>query len=457
MSRSDSLRWAGIGVVAAYLVVLGARAPQHAWNDVRLAAASMVWDGPAFGPYAPEGGGPVSTWIYGPASLIWWSPAAAIRSVAGALTTAFAINALTLIPGLFYAIRVASEHHVGAREVGLALFLVIALWPRFGFEYLVADNLGLAAALVSIALLLRPTPLIGGAAICTGIAILSKQTMLPLAIAQVVWMAARHSSRASLRLCGGITATVGIGLAATLIGFGATAVHYNLVTIPAAVPWGAPLAKLAPIEHWPYVILLVIVPLLSATWTRSRWWHPTSSWSLPVWSMLALFPGSIAGFFKVGGSVNSLAAVLIVFPSVAVFISTSRYRTAATIGAAGWMICQAGFVGMSAYAHRGGLSSGIELVQAYRGRIHLPWHPLLQAKTEGVYYHAEDGLLTRLAAGSPYSPATLAANQPHAGPLILAYDAEDPLGYLTSFLPVDSSIVQIGSWTLYASPPAPTP
>src|SRR4051812_24177110 len=96
-----SSRWQALAAIAA---AIGAAAclwsawcdfPFYMWNDVRLAPAFAVRHG--INPYPPLGGGPLSTWIYGPVGILLNLPATLAATPLGALRSAWLINALVLL------------------------------------------------------------------------------------------------------------------------------------------------------------------------------------------------------------------------------------------------------------------------------------------------------------------------------------------------------------------------
>ena len=95
--RSDS-RWislagfcTGIGAIAT-LWISWCEFPLYAWNDARLLPAFTLRFGS--NPYPPLGGGPLTTWIYGPIGVLINLPATWASTAVDALQTAWLINTM---------------------------------------------------------------------------------------------------------------------------------------------------------------------------------------------------------------------------------------------------------------------------------------------------------------------------------------------------------------------------
>src|SRR4051812_13567734 len=96
------------GAAAAFLWSTWCLFPTPDWNEVRLAPAFALRHGLVV--YPPSGGGPLSTWIYGPLPLVLNLPATFASSATGALEIAGAINALTLLAPLVLVCWTASAN-----------------------------------------------------------------------------------------------------------------------------------------------------------------------------------------------------------------------------------------------------------------------------------------------------------------------------------------------------------
>ena len=424
--------------------------PAHSWNAVRLATSFMMRFGPTPYPGATEG--PLTTWIYGPVPLFLQWPATWTGDAANALLAAAVINCAVLLLPLIMAIRTGGETRLQA------LLIAIMLVPASCWQFWQSDNAAIAFGLLANATLLantaRSTIL---AVLFTALAVWSKQTELPLVLAQagwLVWTRGRGPAVRYLAICAGFGLTLGILFA---LRFGLEKFWFNLVTLPGRIPFAPFASKLH--DLGPEFLTYALLPLLLA-WKFKAAIRTSPSLALGAMSFLILLPFSIISFFKVGGSVNSLHPALYLLPGAA-------------LGLAGWLagkfsfasLVTAGVVVVLCIVKAGpalgvlqpqtkAIKQGAYLAESLPGSIYMPWNPLLTYFTDHRFYHAEDGLGTRLAAGFVFTPASLRAHLPEKLSVV-AYAREDPPGFITSLLPARARHDRFGEWELYSWELAP--
>ena len=436
--------------VAAYLWSMLCAFPEHSWNAVRLAPTFMLHAGQT--PYPTLTEGPLTTWIYGPVALFLQWPATFANDAVNAVLAAAGINCAVLLLPLLVALRANGKLRPAA------LLLAIMLLPASCWQFWQADNAAIAFGLLAnTALLAGSTRTTVLAALLTALAVWSKQTELPLVLAQagwLLWMRGRGHALRYLVMCAGF----GLGLGALFIlRFGLEGFWFNLVTLPGRIPF-APLTgklhDLAP-EFLAYGLL---PPLL--VWRFHRSIRLSPAFSLGALSLVTLLPFAVVSFFKVGGSVNSLhpAFYLLTCAALALTDWLDKKSPAAPLFIAAAVVAMSV---IKADHYRGTfrpqtqtLKQGAYLAASFPGAIYIPWNPLLTAFSDHRFYHAEDGLSTRLAAGYAFTPASLRAHLPDRLSVV-AYSRDDPPGFMTGLLPARARHDRFGAWDLYSWELAP--
>ncbi len=425
--------------------------PAHSWNAVRLAPSFMLRFGPT--PYPGVAEGPLTTWIYGPVPLFLQWPTTFAGDAVNALLAAAVINYAVLLLPLIVAIRIGSKTQM------LALLIAIMLVPASCWQFWQSDNAAIAFGLLAnVGLLANTTRSTVLAALFTALAVWSKQTELPLVLAQaswLVWTRGRGPAGRYLALCAGFGLTLGVCFA---LWFGPERFWFNLVTLPGLTPFAPLVNKLH--DLGPEFLIYALLPLLLA-WKFKAAIRTSPSLTLGAVSFLILLPFSIISFFKIGGSVNSLHPALYLLPGAAVGMSEwlakkSTFASLATVGVVVVLCIFKAGPGLGILQPQTkALKQGAYLAESLHDSIYMPWNPLITYFTDHRFYHAEDGLGTRLAAGFVFTPASLRAHLPDKLSVV-AYAREDPPGFITSMLPARARHDRFGEWDLYSWELAPT-
>jgi len=245
--------------------------PHWDWSACRLAASIRLADG--FPLYTPRSGGVLNTWIYGPVAPLAYLPAALAASPLGALRIATVLNALYFLGPL--CVLLAPRFRAPGQRVlaGWAfVFGLAAMLLPFGVWYdaavLHVDNVANGLGLLSCVALVRwRRPWV--AALLWALAVWTKQTVVALAVAHLLFVGWREGGRAALRHAGRLVAA-GAGLAVVWLGwFGFDTLWWNLVVLPSRHPieWGVLGSQLVfslSTTWWivPVVIVLLLVALL---------------------------------------------------------------------------------------------------------------------------------------------------------------------------------------------------
>ena len=440
-------------LVAAWIWVCLCEYISNEWNAVRLTPTFMWWHG--YSPYPGPGEGPVTTWIYGPTTLLFFSPAVLAQNTFNALFTAAWLNlALALVP-LGMLLRVLSRQGEILSSTW-ALLLTLAMWPACNLVFEQADNTAIAASLLSLALLSgtrspgrRELWLLAAAG---ALALWSKPTELGPVLGQFAWLALRHGRTAALRQVMRMAVAGGIVGIAFIAIFGAEGLVYNTFVIPSRIPWDNLWMKaIAPI-YLPYVALYVILPvcLLAARWRKSLFMETPEQ--AGYWYFLLSLPFNIAGFATIGGNINSLHGCVYILPCLA--IAAARHRTwlppAAIILALALQILPYADKPPSLASARQSMKQAEQLADACRGEIYFPWNPLITFYSEQRFDHTEDGLLTRALTGEEISGEKLHAGlPPHLG--YIAYQSGIRHSYFEERMPRTLAIYYFGGWTLVSA------
>lgn len=431
--------------------------PLAEWNNVRLAPTFMLAHGMT--PYPAGDSGPVTTWIYGPVTLLLNLPAVLAPSSTSALLVAAGMTMLLAVFPALVAVQAASSGNSGSDRY-TALFLCLALWPNTSLQYIQSDNTALACGLLSNAFLARSRPgcrrPLALAAVCTALAIWSKQTAISLLAAQVLWLGLSVGPRMAVRHL--LYCAVACGALAVLFTawFGFDGLWLNLVVVPAGLPFVA-----EPMAHTRgmgvQLFLCVALPSAGLLVGRRAVWRRDSPWLLPALSWLALLPLGLISLYRIGGAPNSLNGVLYLAPLVAVS-TVSRLRRMGS-GGATWgafaalavAIQQLASAPLLPLAPLGSyLAQGEALARANAGRIYFPWHPLVTFYAEHRFDHAEDGLSTRRIAGRPIALPAVRKHLPLDWSMtaLPGWRESDP-SVSRLLQPADARLVILGRWSVF--------
>ncbi|MCF7687604.1 MAG: hypothetical protein K9M98_04435 [Cephaloticoccus sp.] len=455
---------AGITVLV-WLWINFCRFPNSSWNDIRLVPVFMAAMGEAV--YNLPGSGVITTWMYGPVPLWLWSPALLGTTPSAALLIADGVNlGLTLgAIALTCAYWPCPEATRTLRWT--ALIATIAVWPDHAFGYLQADNVAVVFALLGNLLLVTNhgssrSWKVWLAALATVLALGSKQTMLGVLLAQLIWLRLTHDWRTTLTYLGR-TALCGLIMAGIAIAqFGLAPLWFGIVKTAAALPmvedYGERLGALAPIlsVQWgvPVGALIMLGKKLLARDHILR---------LPLLAWLCSLPLSIFGLLTTGGSTNNLYGWQMLAAPVLLCLLKGwheNYRStifrvwpsAAVIGVICLRIVWADHAPIR--PDTGIVQQAVAIQASLPRQVWLPWNPLVSWFADRKFYHAEDGMYVRFITGHSITVTQARAHLPehfHA----MAFPS--PLmqwGIAAKLSPVDHVTRHIGGWEILLWDPA---
>lgn len=456
---SPGLPLAG-AVVAIWVWTCLCRFPVYDWNELRLAPSFMWTHGVS--PYPGPGGGPVTTWIYGPVPILLQLPAVFAPGVASALLVAAGINLLVALVPLWLALRASVTPGTGHPALAWAMLLAVAAWPAASLIFCQADNAAVAFGLLAITALSREgadrPACLWLAAAAAALALWSKQTELGPLLGQVAFVGWRSGGRAGLRQLA--RCALSAGLAGLVFGglFGAEGLIYNMFVVPGGIPWLDAETKLADplyrVQALGCLLAYVVGPLLLLAWRRREIFHRASPCLLPALVFVASIPFNLTGFMTAGGSVNSLHGAVYLLPVAALWLAT-RTRLALPAVLAALAVQAAGQWPLLWRLDLDGPRQGQALARQLPGQVYFPWNPLPAFFADHRFDHAEDGLLTRALAGRPVPPAVLRQYlPPHL--CVVAYHRFGTDGYVKDrLIPPDARRDAFGEWILYSWVPKP--
>ncbi len=434
--------------------------PISDWNEVRLAPAFALRHGLTV--YAPSGGGPLSTWIYGPLTIVLNLPATFAPSATSAIQTANAINTLTVvIPLVLVCWTVDRLRDAPWAYRACALALCVLFLPAATLTFQVADNAAVACGLISCWCLTRPgTPyrLPAVAAAWCVLSICAKQNAVFLLVAQLIYLRAFTPRGNALRHLLWVAA---LGLPAALACgayFGFANMWLNLVTIPSRVPWGALVDKIA--LRWPHLLVHLVTPfVLLLLWRRSAFW-PARESSLGrsvrcnVIAFVTFLPIGFLSFFKVGGDTNVFHSHYYLQPLlVATFVahagtSAAGPRWLLAVAAAAVALRWPEFRELPSQPLTAHLTQASLVAAKAPQSTWFPNNPVVTFYSDGKLYNVEDGLATRHLAGIGIREVDFRRHLP--APLTtIVYDVRVTSPFALQLLSEFTLASRTGRWALY--------
>ena len=422
-------------------------------------APSFMWTA-GLNPYPGPAGGPVTTWVYGPVPILLQLPATLASDVVSALLIAAVINLLIALVPLRLALRAQAAPLTGGVTQAWALLLALAAWPAVNLIFYQADNAAIGLGLVASALLVGAGPrtparlwLAAGAAT---LALWSKQTEVGPVLGQLAYFVIRFGWRKAAAQLGRCAATGGLAGLVFCGFFGAEGLIYNLFVLPGSFPWIPLGIKIADpgyrLHVLAYLIAYLAGPLLLLLGLRRAVFHRESAVLLPALVFLFSLPFNLTGFLTVGGNVNSWHAAVYLLPAAALWLA--RRSRLAAVSLLVILGCQAAVERPLRWRPVvNGLRQGQALAAQLPGQVYFPWNPLLSFFADHRFDHAEDGLLTRAAAGRPVPPKTVQSFLPPKM-CVVAYHGAAVDGYVKSLIPADARHDQFGEWMLYSWTPS---
>ena len=434
------------------------------WNEVRLAPAFALRHGwPLF---PPLGGGPLSTWIYGPLGAAINLPATLASSTIGALQIAGLINAVTLVVPLAIIFLGAEELRRGGwptRVLGWALGVLSLQF--LSFVYQVPDHLAIAFGLLSCWCLARPTvPGPADTLLAAGLCVAAswtKQTavfLVPAHVAFLLSLGARDACRRFL-IWTIVLGAVTLGLSAAT--FGLPELWFNLVTVPGRLPWAELGEKLS--ARLPQLVAYVALPWALLAWLHLAGGAPTTTSQSgrflrsSTFAAVAVLPIGFAALCKIGGEIHLVHSGFYLFPALVLgWLARPERGTAVMLGTVGLALALHApeFSTLPLRPRTQRVAIAEELAHANPGRLWFPQNPLVTFYADGRLYHVEDGLVTRHLAGFGVRERDFLRDLPPQLTAVV-YPAATNDTFALQLLPQFTNRTTVGPWVLHQRPPAP--
>jgi hypothetical protein len=305
------------------------------------------------------------------------------------------------------------------------------------------------------------------AALLCALAIGTKQTALPLPLAQLVFAFRIHGKRGGLAylrwlaLAGGALAVLFCGV------FGARNLWFNLIAIPTRYPFE--------MERLPGEIAFAakpvwwILPVAIAAW---KWAPPRAGseanrevqlgWLL-LGTAVAFLPTGMIAVLKYGGAQNSLHSLAYGILGAALLAVTLARIQQRRVAMTARVALIAGAVALVAtklqrtldYGYLGSDWSGrrhreaFAFVKSHPGQAYFPWNPLVTLMAERRDYPFEGAYRDYLKTSHAPSPGAIRAAFPATLDFVIYHESEQPTGEALAPFPDFTRKNVSGSWIFH--------
>jgi hypothetical protein len=494
--REPSLRWLCTAMpvlwfIFAMEVLAGIlRAPTLIWNEIRLTRSLALLHG--FSLYPGEhDSGPIIGTLHTPISHYLFVPAAAIHDPTIAILAGSLLASVIVFSALGFAL-VRSAPPVSGRWVITAVsflfcgFLIVESEGAFNTTFGIhTDAAALAFATIACTLvssrnrMTTASSIWISAAACV-LAIASKQTIAPVAVAIALYIAITEGGKRFALFLLAMAVTGGSLLAFLLSILPARAFLFNTLVLATQRPLkpgyleilsGA--YRMGRLEALPALLPLLFLAIWS--WIAAR---PTrkipeffaaNRWIVFLMTSAALIPVSIKAIVTVGTDVNHLGFVLY-FLFVASALAIQQYFTdrnsVARLScrlflAIGIMVSLAPGMTISVLtSFRNLRANASETAHSYNlrhpGLAFFPCNPMTSLLTDGKLYHLDIALYDREIAGYPLTPKQLRSGLPRSLNLIALPPGEQIQsqalqGVVAGFVRITDP--ELPGWTVYRRAP----
>lgn len=455
--------------VAACLWAAWCEFPVYAWNDLRLAPAFALRHG--IDPYPPLGGGPLSTWIYGPLGIFVNLPATFAPTALAALQSASLINAAVVIGPLALIFFGSSELRARSLAIPLLALLVAILFiPRPNLVLQVADHAAIAAGLLASWLLARPRSPSGltlaAAAALTAIAVWSKQIALFLVLGQVIYLVMASGKATALRYVAWVALFGFAALGVFVAAFGFANLWFNLVAIPGKLPWAEFRPRL--MQRPAALVTQILIPALGLWALRQRGLWPDREkesgrfFQVATLAAAVMLPIGLIGFFKIGGDTNLLHSWDYLLPAglLLLFAQDHGARTALRVTlvvVAGLLLRREDLFRIHPRPLTGQYAAAEALFALQPGKLWFPQNPVLTFYADGRLWHTEDGVATRYLANHGIREPDFRRHLP-PGFQAVVYPSVMTHPFVMALLPDFNQEIRLPFWVIHTrSTPAPPP
>jgi len=431
-------------ILAALAWTAACVAPLDSWAQPRLASAYALARGQEL--YLDLHSGAQLCWLYGPGFAVWMLPITLIPSLAWAEAVAVIANALALLGALLWCLRPDTpDWRTALDRTGWTGLIVCSASLTAGwFGGLHVDPLCIAFMLVALGAARRhlhsgATRWLHLSALAVALAVWTKQTAAVFPVVLVVGWGWERRWSLVFRWGGltfGYTAVLSL-LVGGVFGFGR--IWFYIVAIHQRLPWRAADGYFSLTGDTLWLDLLPWAALAALPWAvrRLKSFPPSPDSASPyAWLGLAMLPFGVAAALKEGGGFNSAHGLF--FAAVAIGL---RLHAVASFGPV--RLAAVLLLGVLALGNNSGRLGQwtpspyqdrlLAIAQAQRGRLYLPWNPLITLVSDGKVYPFEYALYAREITDSALTPSEIRNALPE-DPVIL-YDPLAATRTITRYLP----------------------
>jgi hypothetical protein len=493
--RDPSLRWLGtalpvLGCLFAIEVLGGIlRAPTLIWNEIRLTRSLALLHG--FSLYPGEHDlGPIIGTLHTPISHYLFLPAAAIHDPTNSILAGSLSACVVVFSALGFALIRSARPVMGCCLIAAVSFLFCgflivqsegAFNTAFGIH---TDAAAVAFATIACTLvgsrsrMTTASSVWMSAAACV-LAIASKQTIAPVAVAISLYVAITEGRRRFALFLLAIAVTGGSLLAFLLSILPARAFLFNTLVLAAHRPLKpgyleilADTYRVGRLEALPALLPLLFLAIwswMTAKPTRKiREFFAANRWIVFLMASAALTPVSMKAIVTVGADVNHLGFVLY-FLFVAAGLAIQQYFTdtnsmvrlsARLFLATGMLVSLAPGMTITVLESlrnlRGNASQTAHTYNLrYPGRAYFPCNPMASLLADGKLYHLDIALYDREIAGYPLTPNQLQSGLPRSLILVALPPGEQIQsqafqGLVAGFVRITDP--ELPGWTVYRAP-----
>lgn len=485
-----------IGIVLWSMTYAIAASPLHDWNAGKIApVVAMVRAERADEArlYQDPETGVMTAWIYGPIPALLFLPAALFSRPTDVIIAAVTINAvLVLAAAGWFHIRAARAISPGAwpfAVLSTAAFVVFCLQfesTRRVVFMITPDGPALALLTCSCAMLIgrRRNWQLAVAAMFVSLTVWSKQTMLPTLLVAPIYIALTDGRSAVLRYLLILLLSFALISAILIASFGGSNMYFHMVTIPRLHPWrndshGKVLALLAGLRDWSVDAIVPLTALAAVMLIGRKPLRDSAvraGWIMLPMLAIALLPGSILGYVKVGGFLNDFALTnffIAMSATVGACVLIAQLQAVPLLGILRTAICAVLIVyaanvaivrrELSAMATRVANPYSNQQEASYRyaklhpGVVYFPWNNLSTLLAERRLYHFEWGFPDRFDAGMKPSPGQIVDHVPPRV-RVIAFPRDAQTEFALSVFPFATervTIDELPGFIVYTAPTKP--
>ncbi len=412
------------------------RSPTLIWNEIRLTRSMALLHGLPLYPAERELG-PIIGTLHTPVSHLLFLPTAAIHDPTTAILAGSLIAFLLVFSALGFAlVRSASAvTAVTALTFLFCGFLIVNSEGAFNTAFFIhTDAAALAFATVACSLVAGrnriTTAALWMSALACALAIASKQTIAPVALAIALYVAITEGGKRLASFLFALAVTGGSILAILLAVFPARAFLFNTFVLAAHRPLKpgylqilADTYRAGRLEALP--ALLPILFLAIWTWTAPRQFFISNRWMVFLMAGIVVTPVSVKAIVTVGSDVNHIGFVLF-FLFVAAGLAIQQYfdhpdpatRLSSRIFlAAGILVSLAPGMILALPASLRNLRSNPSQIacdyeKRHPGIAYFPCNPMTSLLRDGKLHHLDIALYDREVAGHPLTPQQIRSGLP---------------------------------------------